>query len=183
MHLPTLSCQGLLIQIALSLSIKIDRVYISELQNGIIYIYILSNIFRRISSTLSQAIYEEKFWAIKCGFQTLLSAPSARTLTPILSASKIACSMRLLILSFPKGRKYWTQKPHQKARKRDAIVKNQNHALKNISFWTADNNLLAVKFLNSSSQTYNVTKWRNFKHTQLLFCCVLKLSTKDLSSW
>ncbi len=112
------SCQGLLIQIALSLSIKIDRVYISELQNGIIYIYILSNIFRRISSTLSQAIYEEKFWAIKCGFQTLLSAPSARTLTPILSASKIACSMRLLILSFPKGRKYWTQKPHQKSKKK-----------------------------------------------------------------
>ncbi len=73
-------CQGLLIQIASSLSIKIHGVYISELQNGIINIYILGNIFRGISSTLSQAIYEEKFWSNKMWFPNLIECAKCKDL-------------------------------------------------------------------------------------------------------
>ncbi len=54
--------------------------YISELQNGIIYIYILSNIFKGISNTLSQAIYEEKFWSNKMWFLNLIECVKCKDL-------------------------------------------------------------------------------------------------------
>jgi hypothetical protein len=89
----------------------------------------------------------------------------------------------LLILSFPKGRKYWKQKPTKKARKRDAIVKNKNHALKNISSWTADNNYWWWNFLTPALKHIMLQNGEISNTPNSCSVVSSKLSTKNLSSW